>query len=72
MRDRYLSRQSSVATAVMIALGATPTFGAEARDELEEIVVTAQFREQNLQDTPIAITAVTAEMLELRSQNSVS
>ncbi|MBK6673798.1 MAG: TonB-dependent receptor [Proteobacteria bacterium] len=71
MNDRYLSRQYSVATAVMIALGVTPTLGAESRDELEEIVVTAQFREQNLQDTPIAITAVTAEMLELRSQNSI-
>ncbi|MBK7116051.1 MAG: Plug domain-containing protein [Proteobacteria bacterium] len=71
MNDRYLSRQYSVATAVMIALGVTPTLGAESRDELEEIVVTAQFREQNLQDTPIAITAVTAEMLELRSQNNI-
>ena len=29
-------------------------------NQLEEVVVTAQFREQNLQDTPIAITAVTA------------
>ena len=32
----------------------------------EEIVVTAQFREQNLQDTPIAITAQTGEMLAER------
>ena len=31
-----------------------------------EIIVTAQFREQNLQDTPIAITAVNSEMLEAR------
>jgi iron complex outermembrane receptor protein len=46
---------------------------AESDDEnrLQEVVVTAQFREQNLQDTPIAITAVTAEMLEARSQTSV-
>lgn len=36
-----------------------------------EIVVTAQFREQNLQDTPIAITAVTAELLEARSQTEL-
>ena len=71
MNNRYMPRQTSVAMAVMIAMGATPGFAAEARDELEEIVVTAQFREQNLQDTPIAITAVTAEMLELRSQNSI-
>ena len=39
--------------------------------ELEEVVVTAQFREQSLQDTPIAITAVSAEMLEARSQTSI-
>lgn len=37
-----------------------------------EIVVTAQFREQNLQDTPLAITAVNAGMLEARSQTDIS
>jgi iron complex outermembrane receptor protein len=39
---------------------------------VEEIVVTAQFREQNLQDTPLAITAVSSEMLEARSQTNVA
>jgi iron complex outermembrane receptor protein len=39
---------------------------------LEEVVVTAQFRETKLQDTPIAITAVTGDMLEARSQTSIS
>ena len=38
----------------------------------DEIVVTAQFREQNLQDTPLAITAVSAAMLEARSQTDLS
>ncbi len=37
-----------------------------------EIVVTAQFREQSLQKTPIAITAVNAQMLENRNQTSVA
>lgn len=37
-----------------------------------DIVVTAQFREQRLQDTPIAITVVNAEMLEARSQTNLS
>nr|WP_243415207.1 TonB-dependent receptor [Altererythrobacter segetis] len=37
-----------------------------------EIVVTAQFREQKLQDTPLAITAVNAAMLEARSQTDIS
>jgi len=35
------------------------------------IIVTAQFREQLLQDVPIAITAVSAEELEARSVGSV-
>lgn len=45
--------------------------GAKA-DVLEEIVVTAQFRTQRLQDTPISITAVTGDMLEARSQTSIA
>ena len=40
-------------------------------DQLEEITVTAQFRSQNLQETPLAITAVTGDMLEARSQTSI-
>ncbi|MDB5682745.1 MAG: hypothetical protein JWM75_443 [Sphingomonas bacterium] len=46
----------------------------EARDgsQVEEIVVTAQFREQNLQQTPIAITAMSGAMLEARSQTNVA
>jgi len=39
---------------------------------MDEIVVTAQFRSQNLQDTPIAITAVSSEMLEARSQTNIA
>jgi iron complex outermembrane recepter protein len=41
-------------------------------DGLQEIIVTAQFRQQNLQDTPIAITAVNAAMLEVRGQTNIS
>jgi iron complex outermembrane receptor protein len=37
-----------------------------------EIIVTAQFREQNLQETPLAITAVNSAMLEARSQTDIS
>lgn len=36
-----------------------------------EIIVTAQFREQRLQDTPLAITAMSAKLLEARNQTSV-
>ena len=34
---------------------------------LQEVVVTARYREENLQQTPIAITAVNAAMLEQRN-----
>ena len=40
--------------------------------ELQEVVVTAQFRKQDLQQTPIAITAVNAAMLEQRNQTDIS
>lgn len=37
-----------------------------------EIVVTAQFRAQNIQDTPLAITAVNAETMEAKSQTNLA
>ena len=40
--------------------------------QIEEIVVTAQKREENLQDTPIAITAFTEQSLEARLINDIS
>jgi iron complex outermembrane receptor protein len=40
-------------------------------DTLEEVIVTAQFRSENLQETPLAITAITGDMLEARSQTSI-
>lgn len=38
----------------------------ENDSSLEEVVVTAQFRREKLQETPLAITAVTADMIEQR------
>ena len=47
-------------------------FPADSYSRIEEIVVTAQKREENLQDTPIAITAFTEEALEGRFINDIS
>jgi len=38
---------------------------------LDAIQVTAQFRAQNVQETPLAISAINAEMMQARSQSSV-
>ena len=40
---------------------------AQQQGGLEEIVVTARFREENLQQTPLAITAFSGENLEARN-----
>jgi len=58
------------------ALVATmPAVGQESGAEsggLEEVVVSAQYREERLQDTPLAISAFTAENLEARNLSDVT
>jgi iron complex outermembrane recepter protein len=67
------ARGLRLAVASVCLAAATSAVAAEtSTDELQEIIVTAQFRSENLQTTPIAITAVTAEMLESRSQTNVA
>jgi len=55
-----------------VAGGAATAAPADTSGQVEEIVVTAQFREQNLQKTPLAITAVSGAMLEARSQTNIA
>ena len=59
-----------IATTALLA-GQAPVYAQEGSG-LEEIIVTAQFREENVQDTPLAITAVNADMLEARSQTNLA
>jgi iron complex outermembrane recepter protein len=59
------------------ALGLSAAGGAlaqEAADEdvLNEVVVTAQFREQSVQDTPLSITAISGDLLESRNQTNIA
>ena len=44
---------------------------AQGMDMLEEVVVTARRREENLQEVPVAITALSAEDLEIRSIENI-
>jgi iron complex outermembrane recepter protein len=52
------------------AVAAIPALALAQEGGLEEIIVSARFREENLQKTPLAITAVTGDMLEARGSTS--
>jgi iron complex outermembrane receptor protein len=68
-------RLSLIAAAVAAALHAPAGFSqtsSSTQEVLEEVVVTARFREENLQSTPIAISAFSEEDLEARSVVNVS
>lgn len=60
----------SYAVALALCTGLS-SHAQSAENVLEEIVVTAQFTRQDLQETPLAITAVDANMMEARSQYNV-
>ena len=47
-----------------LPLALTLNINAQSFDGLEEVVVTAQKKEENLQDTPIAITAITESTID--------
>jgi iron complex outermembrane recepter protein len=68
----FVVRVTPLASAVAAALG-TIAVPALAQDNkgLEEIVVTARYREESIQTTPIAISAFTGEELELRNIENV-
>jgi iron complex outermembrane recepter protein len=71
VNQRVRNQAWRVAASVAAAIAAPAMALSQESEGLEEVVVTAQFREQNLQSTPIAITAVTGEMLEMRNQTSI-
>ncbi len=56
----------------MVATNAAAQDGEEERSFGDDaIIVTAQFREQSIQSTPVAITALTGEQIEARGQTSI-
>ena len=64
--------QNDSTTATTSGAGPASANPNDAAADSNEIVVTAQFRAQNLQDTPIAITALTGQALEQRGATNLS
>ena len=64
-------RLTTLALAVSATAGAACVTSVASAQGLEEIVVTARFREENLQQTPLAITAISAATLEANGATSV-
>jgi len=63
-----LPKQSAVFAGItFLLMSMNPAFAQEAEsgaNALEEVMVTAQRREENLQTTPLAVSAVTSQMIE--------
>lgn len=71
LRTRFV-QVSTMALMAATFLSPAALHAQDGAETIGEIVVTAQFREQSLQDTPIAITAVSGDMLEARSQTNIA
>jgi len=73
-----LLRAASIGTIALMSMASpavaqqAETPQATATADLNDIVVTAQFRSQRVQDAPLAITAMSGDMLEARSQTSIA
>jgi outer membrane receptor protein involved in Fe transport len=64
MKPRILRRISAfVVSTTLISLPASQVIAQEGSRALEEIVVTAAYREQGLQDVPVSISAVTGDTI---------
>src|SRR5690606_16549204 len=65
---RIVMRLKLLSAAIIAAVAApvVPAFAQSGVSTLEEVIVTARKREENVQDTPLSITALLAEDLEKR------
>ena len=71
-RPSNLSRVVAIAMGGVLAGVSLVAAAQDPSDALEEIVVTAQKRAENLQDTPIAITALTGESLAELNRDDIA
>jgi len=69
---RNLLQSSAICVGIALAAGSVNAQVTEGQGgTIDEIIVTSEFRETNLQETPIAITAVTGDMLDIRAQTQL-
>jgi len=78
-RSRRTPAASPIALAIAASLYGAAAFAQTAQQAaqtetagLQEVVVTARYRAENLQQTPIAITALTSADLEQRQMTNVN
>ena len=72
-RTRSLLQERRLAAAIALALGCLPqAWAVDTTDTLEEIVVTAGRREQNLLDVPYNISAVSGQSLQAAGITSLT
>ena len=79
MTNQNLSKSPAKRRGLLAALAAVFSVSAGAQEapetgaaEIEEIIVTARRREENIQDIPLSVTAFTAAELEARSLSDLS
>jgi outer membrane cobalamin receptor len=63
---------ATLAAAIALVLGVAPQVFADSSDSLEEVVVTANRREQNLMDVPYNISAVSGQELQAAGVTSLT
>ncbi len=61
-----------IALVSAVVLNATPAVAQQVTGTLDEVIVTAQRREQNLQEVPVSVTAFTGAALEERNIKSAA
>ena len=62
-----------LSTSVLVAIGGhAPALAQTDEEGVETVIVSAQFREQNLQETPLAISAFSGDVLEARGQTDTN
>ena len=59
-------------SSIALAISAAPAFAADQSGSVEEVVVTAQKRAENIQNVPLSIMAVSAKTMEARGVEEVA